>query len=80
MLLMLLMLLMLPLMLPLLLVSQGEGLILLFDVVVLGVRVAFIVLRWRQGTTETQVLSPLRQAVIHRDFLPFGDVSDGDND
>lgn len=31
-----------------------------------------------QGTD--QILSPLCQAVVHSDLLPFGDVSDGDND
>lgn len=30
-----------------------------------------------QGTD--QVLSPLCQAVVHSDLLPFGDVSDGDH-
>lgn len=30
-----------------------------------------------QGTD--QILSPLCQAVVHSDLLPFGDVSDGDN-
>lgn len=78
-LLLLLLLLLLPLLL-LLLGCQRERLILLFDIVViLGVRVT-LVLRWRHSATETQVLSPLCQAVVHSDLLPLGDVSDGDYD
>lgn len=66
------------LLLPLLLGCEREGLVLLFDTaVILSVRVT-LVLRWRYSTTETQVLSPLCQAVVHSDLLSLGDVSDGD--
>lgn len=36
-------------------------------------------LRWRHSTTETQVFSPLCQAVVYSDLLSFGDVSNRDD-